>query len=61
MISRSIQETQMGFLGFGKKPQPVDRYAGKPFLKLTNSFVLKCIDELDPAHEALLVAMALAP
>jgi len=51
----------MGFFGFGKKPQPVDRYAGKPFLKLTDSFVLKCIDELDPAHEALLVAMALAP
>lgn len=47
----------MGFFGFGKKPQPVDRYAGKPFLKLVDSFVLKCIGELDPSQEALLVAM----
>jgi len=47
----------MGFFGFGKKPQPVDRYAGKPFLKLVDSFVLKCIGELDPSQEAILVAM----
>lgn len=47
----------MGLFGFGKKPQPVDRYAGKPFLKLVDSFVLKCIGELDPAQESLLVQM----
>jgi hypothetical protein len=47
----------MGLFSFGKKPQPADRYAGKPFLKLVDSFVLKCIDELDPAQEALLVQM----
>ncbi|ATQ74270.1 hypothetical protein CR152_06950 [Massilia violaceinigra] len=47
----------MGLFGFGKKPLPMDRYAGKPFLKLVDSFVLKCIDELDPSQEALLVAM----
>ena len=35
-------------------PPPQDRYAGKPFLKLVDSFVLKCIGELDPSNEALL-------
>ena len=47
----------MGLFGFGKKPQPVDRYAGKPFLKLVDSFVLKAIGELDPSQESLLVQM----
>lgn len=48
----------MGLFGFGKEtPQPVDRYAGKPFLKLVDSFVLKCIDQLDPSQETLLVQM----
>jgi hypothetical protein len=47
----------MGLFGFGKKPQQVDRYAGKPFLKLVDSFVLKCIGELDPSQESLLVQM----
>lgn len=47
----------MALFGFGKKSQPVDRYAGKPFLKLVDSFVLKSIGELDPSQESLLVQM----
>lgn len=54
----------MGLLGFGKK-KPVqtavvlpDRYAGKPFLKLVDAFVLKCISALDPTQQAPLVQMA---
>ena len=47
----------MGIFGFGKRPEPVNRYAGKPFLKLVDSFVLKCIDQLDPSQESLLVQM----
>src|SRR5690349_14732464 len=48
----------MGLLDlFKKKPQPADRYAGKPLLKLVDSFVLKCIGELDPASEAKLREM----
>ena len=47
----------MGLFGFGKKPEPIDRYVGKPFLKLVDSFVLKSIGELDPSQEALLVQM----
>jgi hypothetical protein len=47
----------MGIFGFGKKPQTADRYAGKPFLKLIDSFVLKSIGELDPSQESLLVQM----
>jgi len=47
----------MGLFGFGKKPQPVDRYAGKPFLKLVDSFVLKCISQLDSSQEILLLQM----
>jgi hypothetical protein len=43
----------MGLLDlFKKKPQQADRYAGKPFLKLVDSFVLKCIGELDSETEA---------
>jgi hypothetical protein len=38
-------------------PPPQDRYAGKPFLKLVDSFVLKCIGELDPSNEAVLEQM----
>lgn len=48
----------MGLFGFGKKPQAVDRYAGKPFLKIVDSFVLKCIGELDPSQQSLLAAMS---
>jgi hypothetical protein len=47
----------MALFGFGKKPRPVDRYAGKPFLKLVDSFVLKCIGELDSVQESFLVQM----
>lgn len=47
----------MGLCGFGKKQQPVDRYAGKPFLKLVDSFVLKSFGALDPSQESLLVQM----
>lgn len=47
----------MGFFGVGKKPRPLDRYAGKPFLKLVDSFILKSIGELGTSREALLVAM----
>ena len=47
----------MGIFGFGKKPEPVDRYIGKPFLKLVDSFVLKCIGELDLSQETMLVKM----
>ncbi len=47
----------MGLFGFGKKPQPVDRYAGNPFLKFVDSFVLKCIGELAPEQESLLAQM----
>ena len=36
---------------FKKKPPQADRYAGKPFLKLVDSFVLKCIGELDSESE----------
>lgn len=49
----------MGLLDrFKKKPEPAaDRYAGKPFLKLVDSFVLNCIGELDPASENTLRQM----
>ncbi|MGQ7958872.1 hypothetical protein ACUTAF_14395 [Pseudomonas sp. SP16.1] len=40
-----------------KKQTPQDRYAGKPFLKLVDSFVLKCIGELDASQEDLLQQM----
>ena len=39
------------------EPPPQDRYAGKPFLKLVDSFVLKCIGALDPPSEAMLEQM----
>jgi hypothetical protein len=42
---------------FKKKPQPTDRYAGKPLLRLVDSFVLKCIGELDESSEATLREM----
>jgi hypothetical protein len=41
---------------FKKKP-PADRYAGKPLLKLVDSFVLKTIGHLDPSQEAVLQQM----
>jgi hypothetical protein len=47
----------MRLFGFGKKEEIADRYAGKPLLKLVDSFVLKSINELDPSQEALLVEM----
>jgi hypothetical protein len=36
---------------------PQERYAGKPFLKLVDSFVLKCIGALDQPTEAALGQM----
>jgi hypothetical protein len=36
---------------------PQDRYAGKPFLKLVDSFILKSIGELDASTEAVLEQM----
>ncbi len=48
----------MAFFDFFKKQQPLqDRYTGKPFLKLVDSFVLKCIGELDASQEDLLLQM----
>lgn len=47
----------MGLFGADKKEEATDRYAGKPFLKLVDSFVLKCIGELDNSEESLLVQM----
>jgi hypothetical protein len=48
----------MGLLDpFKKKPQQTDRYAGKPLLRLVDSFVLKCIGELDAASEVKLREM----
>jgi len=41
----------MGYFG-AKKTK--NRYDGKPFLKLVDSFVLKCIGKLDPDQEAIL-------
>lgn len=40
-----------------KKQQSQDRYPSKPFLKLVDSFVLKCIGELDASQENLLLQM----
>jgi hypothetical protein len=43
---------------FKKQQQPnPDRYAGKPFLKFVDSFVLKCIGALDDRTEAWLQQM----
>lgn len=42
--------------GFLKK-KPVDRYEGKPFLKLVDSFVLSSIGELDPSQRSSLEQM----
>lgn len=42
---------------FKKKPQQTDRYADKPLLRLVDSFVLKCIGELDESSEARLREM----
>ena len=39
-----------------RKPKP-DRYAGKPFLKLIDSFVLDCIGELDQSQKAQIEKM----
>lgn len=39
-----------------KKPMS-NRYEGKPFLKIVDSFVLDCIGELDQSQEVLLVQM----
>jgi hypothetical protein len=48
----------MGLLDiFKKKPEQSDRYAGKPLLKLVDSFVLKCIGELEASSEAKLREM----
>ena len=50
----------MGLFDFLKKTPastvaPPDRYAGKPFLKLVDAFVLDCIGELDVSQAALLI------
>ncbi|WP_116812348.1 hypothetical protein [Steroidobacter cummioxidans] len=48
----------MGLLDiFKKKPERADRYAGKPLLRLVDSFVLNCIGELDASSEAKLREM----
>jgi hypothetical protein len=48
----------MGLLDiFKKTPQQSDRYVGKPLLRLVDSFVLKCIGELDASSEAKLREM----
>ena len=47
----------MKLFGFGKKPKTTDRYDGKPFLRLVDSFVLKCIGELHPDQEAALIRL----
>ncbi len=47
----------MGLFGLFKKEVPKDRYAGKPLLKLIDSFILKTIGQLDPAQEKLLEQM----
>lgn len=39
----------------GKEEAGFNRYAGKPFLLWVDSFVLKTIDQLDPAMEVKLV------
>ena len=35
---------------FKKKRAPVDPYAGKPFLKIIEAFVLDAIGHLEPSH-----------
>jgi len=47
----------MSIFNFLKKDKPQDRYKDKPFLKLVDSFVLKCIGKLDPSQEYLLKKM----
>ncbi len=47
----------MGIFGFLNKEKQIDRYEGKPFLKLVDSFVLKSIGELDPSQKDLLQEM----
>lgn len=44
----------MAIFGFGKKHRVIDRYEGKPFLKLVDAFVLDCIGELDSSQDQLL-------
>jgi hypothetical protein len=46
----------MGLFNF-KKKKSMDRYDGRPFLKLVDAFVLKCIGHLDKAEEEMLVEM----
>lgn len=47
----------MAFFDFIKKKGTPDRYAGKPFLKIVDCFVLDCIGELDQSQAALLEQM----
>ena len=42
---------------FSRKPSQSDRYEGKPFLKLVDSFVLDCIGQLDPVTSQSLIEM----
>ena len=47
----------MSLFGLFKKKQPADRYAGKPFLRLVDAFVLKAIGHLDRSQDAVLQQM----
>jgi hypothetical protein len=50
----------MAFFDFIKKKEKdiySNRYQGKPFLKLVDSFVLDCIGQLDASQDALLNQM----
>jgi len=47
----------MSLFGLFKKNSTDDRYAGKPFLKLVDAFVLKAIGHLDPSQDEALQQM----
>jgi hypothetical protein len=47
----------MSLFGLFKKKPAADRYAGKPFLKLVDAFVLKAIGHLDPSQDEALQQM----
>lgn len=47
----------MGLFGLGKPKSKQGRYEGKPFLKLVDSFVLKCMGCLDSSQESPLEQM----
>jgi hypothetical protein len=47
----------MSLFNIFKKKPVVDRYDGKPFLKLVDAFVLKAIGHLDPSQDEALQQM----